>query len=298
MSVSHHSSEAFILIPQGIISCVCSPERECVCCYFSPRASRLSCCSRSWLGGAGLHRGDLYPLVWWLAQREKGQAELCSNAGRIMDDGMGLEGRAEMPTSVQHTPHHPHRLPSAIAHHRRCQAVRLSDWPVEMRCVPLLSGQDLDLVGGFAGLGCACSFAYGEPRYDIRISFRTGAPPLLAAPAALLLAAELCRRAGFFWELGPHRSFSLQPQTKFSSFLPLGVSCLHTHTHIHTHTNTRTSFLFSPRTSHSHPPRPSQLDLPPHAATPNALLCTGALAAAARVELLRSLMLSVLLAPR
>lgn len=69
-------------------------------------------------------------------ERERDQAELPSTAGRIRDDGMGLEGRTEMPTRVQHTPHHPHRLPSAIAHHRRCQAVRLSGWLVEMRACP------------------------------------------------------------------------------------------------------------------------------------------------------------------
>lgn len=74
MSVSHHSSEAFILTPRvSIIPCVCSreTERECVLLFFAPRIA-ASCCSRSWLGGAGLHRGDLYPLVWWLAtEREK-----------------------------------------------------------------------------------------------------------------------------------------------------------------------------------------------------------------------------------
>lgn len=71
MSVSHHSSEEFILILRVSNSSVC----VCALLFSSPRIA-ASCCSRSWLGGAGLHRGDLYPLVClvagWLAERGPG----------------------------------------------------------------------------------------------------------------------------------------------------------------------------------------------------------------------------------
>lgn len=73
--------------------------------------------------------------VRWLEQR--GQAELPSNQcsqDHGMDE-MALEGRAAMPTGVQPTP--PPSSPySAIAHHRRCQTVRLSDWLWEMPACP------------------------------------------------------------------------------------------------------------------------------------------------------------------
>lgn len=69
---------------------------------------------------------------------------------------------------MQGSPHHPHRLPSVIAHHRGvsgCQdvvVVRLRHGSGRHASLPLLSGQDLDWVGGFAELllwACATSHA-------------------------------------------------------------------------------------------------------------------------------------------
>lgn len=112
-------------------------------------------------------------------------------------------------------------------------------------------------------------------------------PLLLPLPSCLLQSCAAVQ--AFFGSLGHIGAFPCSLRRKFSSFLPLGVSCLHTHT-LHTHTPTDAHLFYSlPEHPTLNPPRPRQLDLPPHAATPNASLCTGAHAAAARVELLRSL---------
>lgn len=137
-------------------------------------------------------------------------------------DGMdGRGGACSVSTRVQLTPPPP---PSSPALGYRAS-------PKVSSCQ---AGQDLDLVA-----------AHGEPRYDI---VARGQAPLACCPL-LLCRLAACR----LWELGPRRSFSLQPQTKFSSSFHLGYpACTHTHTRAH---------IFSP----SLPEHPT---LPPPTTTP------------------------------
>lgn len=120
-------------------------------------------------------------------------------------------GACSVSTSVQLTPPPP---PSSPALGYRAS-------PKVSSCQ---TGQDLDLVA-----------AHGEPRYDIGIGLALA--PLARWPLLLssLQCLPGCCAACRLWELGPRRSFSLQPQDEIFFFLPLGVFCLHTHTHTHTH---------------------------------------------------------------
>lgn len=71
MSVSHHSSEAFILTPR-VSYLVCVRESMWVCCYFSPRASRLrAAAGAGWEELACIVAISIRSLVWWLAERER-----------------------------------------------------------------------------------------------------------------------------------------------------------------------------------------------------------------------------------
>lgn len=211
-------------------------------------------------------------------QRERGQAEL----RRMQEDGWNgcpvRGGACSVSTSVQLTPPPP---PSSPALGYRAS-------PKVSSCQ---TGQDLDLVA-----------AHGEPRYDIGIGF--GLAPLARWP--LLLSSLQC--LGYLGAVPPAGSGSLghvgafpcSRKSKFSSSFHLEYPAC---THTHTRTRMRTSFLFlSQNIPLSHPPRPRRLDLPPRAAaTPNVSISAGAHAAAGRavrVELLRSLRLSVFLAPR
>lgn len=264
MSVSHHSSEEFILILRVSNSSVC----VCVVIFLPAHRGFVlqpELAGRSW------------PASWrslparLSGGRVAGGERPRLNCPRMQDhgwDGLGgacsaSHGRAAHPTTLI-------ALPSAIAHHRRCQAVRLSDWLWEMPACPCFWSR--------SGFGRWLAELVGEPS--------TVNPAMTYWPWIGAIVCWSLLQA--FWELGPHRSFSLQPRTKFSSSFPYECPCVHTL--IHTHANL---FSFSPRTSHSRPPRARRLDLVLQAATPNVYLCTGAHAASARVELLRSLRLSV-----
>lgn len=160
-----------------------------------------------------------------------------------MDEDSAMEG------GVQSSPHHPHRLPSVIAHRRGvpgCQVVVV----VGLRhgthaSLPLLSGQDLDWVGGL--LSCCsgvCDFptsAHGEPRYDIGPSDRSccsSHPTESAVPPAGLLGAWATS------ELFPAASVEI------FSFPATWSIRRHTHTFSHTNTRAHIFYLSCPRTSH------------------------------------------------
>lgn len=144
-----------------------------------------------------------------------------------------LEGRAVMPTGLQPTPppSSPYPRLSRITEGVRLSGCQAGSGRSREASLPLLlvSGRDLDLVGGLLGL-------VGEP--SAVNPAMTYWPSIGAIVCWPLLQA--------FWELGPHRSFSLRPRTKFSSsFHHECLVCTHmyTHIHTHTHTHTRTSFL-------------------------------------------------------
>lgn len=207
--------------------------------YFSPRASRLVAgAAGSWAGRWELACivGDLCPAGGWLAGRTTSKAKQDGWHSR----GGGRASWQAHPTSLI-------ACPSVIAHHRRCQAVRLT---LEMQACPCFwsrSGLGRWLAGS-AGLGVRLpTLAHGEPRYDILVGPRTG-------PAV--------NRS-----LGHIGAF---PCSLSRNFLPFHLEYPATHTRTHTHT--RTSFLsfLLPEHPTSLPPRARRFDLPPHDATPNA----------------------------